>query len=65
MISGLGRFPGEENGGIFFLEIPWTEEPGGLYSPQDHKRVKYDLATKQQQQFFFFFLNKKTILGLS
>ena len=22
---------------ILAWEIPWTEEPGGLYSPQDHK----------------------------
>ena len=25
--------------GILAWEIPWTEEPGGLYSPWDHKRV--------------------------
>ena len=28
-------------------EIPWTEEPGGLYSPWGHKRVRHDVATKQ------------------
>ena len=33
---------------ILAWEITWTEEPGRLYSPQDHKRVRYDLATKQQ-----------------
>ena len=27
------------------LEIPWTEEPGGLYTPWDWKRVRHDLAT--------------------
>ena len=31
-------------------EIPWTEEPGRLYSPRGHKRVRHDLATKQQKQ---------------
>ena len=34
---------------ILAWEIPWTEEPGGLYSPWGHKRVGYNLATKQQQ----------------
>ena len=27
-------------------EIPWTEEPGG-YSPWGHKRVGWDLLSKQ------------------
>ena len=27
--------------------IPWTEEPGGLHSPWDHKSQSY-LAIKQQ-----------------
>ena len=35
---------------ILDWEIPWTEEPGGLYSPWGHKRVRHDLAAKQQQQ---------------
>ena len=34
---------------ILAWEIPWTEEPGGLYSPWGCKRVGHDLATKQQQ----------------
>ena len=29
--------------------IPWTEEPGGLYSPWGPKRVGHNLATRQQQ----------------
>ena len=31
-ISGLGGSPGERNGNSFqdSLEIPWTEDPGGL-----------------------------------
>ena len=34
---------------IVAWRIPWTEEPGGLQS-MGHKRVRYDLATKQKQQ---------------
>ena len=33
LIPGSGRTPGEGNGNplcILALEIPWTEEPGGL-----------------------------------
>ena len=33
---------------ILAWRISWTEEPGGLYSPWDHKRVVYDLVTKQE-----------------
>ena len=33
---------------ILAWEIPWTEELGD-YSPWGHKRVRYDLATKQQE----------------
>ena len=33
---------------ILAWEIPWTEELGD-YSPGGHKRVRYDLATKQQE----------------
>ena len=39
-IPGLGRSPAGRNGNhssILAWEIPWTEEPGGLYSPWDHK----------------------------
>ena len=34
-IPGLGRFPGGGQGNPLqysYLEIPWTEEPGGLQS---------------------------------
>ena len=53
-IPELGRSTGEGNGNpihsiILAWEIPRTEEPGGLNSPWDHKRVGYDLATKQQR----------------
>ena len=34
---------------IVAWRIPWTEESGGLQS-MGHKRVRYDLATKQKQQ---------------
>ena len=33
LIPGLGRYPGDGNGNPLqysWLEIPWTEEPGGL-----------------------------------
>ena len=37
--------------GIIARRISWTEDPGGLQSmPWGHKRVGYNLATKQQQQ---------------
>ena len=35
VIPVLGRYPGEGTGnhsGILAWRIPWTEEPGGLYS---------------------------------
>ena len=32
---------------ILAWEIPWTEEPGRLYSPCGHK-VRHDLATQQR-----------------
>ena len=31
-------------------EIPWTEEPGGLYNPWGHERVRHDLAIKRQNK---------------
>ena len=33
---------------ILAWEIPWTEEPGGLYNPCGGKRIRHDLRTKQQ-----------------
>ena len=33
---------------VLAWEIPWTEEPGGLYSPWGRKRVRHDSAAKQQ-----------------
>ena len=35
---------------IFAWEIPWTEEPGGLYSSWGCKRVGHELEAKEQQQ---------------
>ena len=49
-IPGLGRSPGEGNGNPLqypCLEIPWTEEPGGLQS-MGSQRVGHDLATKKK-----------------
>ncbi len=44
LILGLVRSPGEGNGNPlqFFLpgESPWTEEPGGLYSPWGRKELE-------------------------
>ena len=40
MTPGLGRFPAEGNdyhSSSLSWRIPWTEEPGGLYSPWGHK----------------------------
>ena len=37
---------------IVAWRIPWTEEPGGLYSPWGHGRVGHNLATKEQQLAF-------------
>ena len=34
---------------ILARAVPWTEEPGGLWS-MGVQRVTHDLATKQQQQ---------------
>ena len=34
---------------ILAWEIPWTEDPGGLYSPWGCRGVGCDLAIKQQQ----------------
>ena len=51
------QFPGWEDplekamathSSILVWEIPWTEEPGGLYSPWGHERVEHDFVTKQQ-----------------
>ena len=36
--------------GILAWEIPWTEEPQGLYSPRGCKRVRHSLVTKQQNK---------------
>ena len=35
----------QPNSSILAWEIPWTEEPGGLWG---HKKAGQDLATKQQ-----------------
>ena len=53
LIPGLGNFLGGGNGNSLQYsawKIPSTEEPDGLQSRGDHKRVRHNLATKQQQQ---------------
>ena len=53
LISGLGRSPGGGNGNSLQYsclgKIPWTEEPGGLYSPWG-RRVGHNLVIKQGSQ---------------
>ena len=61
---GFGKSPGEGNGNTLqnsCLEIPWTEEPGGLYSPWGCKRVRHDWVSEQEHKqgystFWSFFL---------
>ena len=50
-IPGSGRFPGGGNGNSSTpaLEIPWTEESGGIQF-MGLQRTGHNLATKQQQQ---------------
>ena len=48
-IPGSGRPPGGGDGNPLQYscwKIPWTEKPGGLYSPRGLKRVGHDWATK-------------------
>ena len=55
-IPGWERSPGEGNGNppqYSCLENPWSEWPGGLYSPWDHKTIGHYLATKQQQHCLY------------
>ena len=50
-IIGSGRSPGEGNAthsSILAWEIPWREEPGGLWS-MESQSVEHNLATKKQQ----------------
>ena len=37
---------------VLAKRISWTEEPAGLLSRGDHKRVRNDSATKQHHSFF-------------
>jgi len=50
-IIGSGRSHGEGNAthsSILAWEIPWREEPGGLWS-MESQSVEHNLATKKQQ----------------
>ena len=50
---------------ILAWEIPWTEEPGGLYSPWGHKES--DMTERLHSHFsnlekhFFFFFHKESL----
>ena len=35
---------------ILAQEIPWTEDPRGLYSPWSYKRAGHDLATEHTRR---------------
>ena len=50
LIPGSGRSPGGGNAthsSILAWKISWTEEPGAATLHGGHKRVRYNLATKQ------------------
>ena len=52
LIPGPGRSPRKGNGNSLqysCLEIPWTEEPGGLQC-MESQRIQHDVATEQQEQ---------------
>ena len=46
---------------ILAWEIPWMEEPGGLYS-MGSQRVGQDLATEQQQNGYHWAANSDWVL---
>ena len=51
-VPGSGRSPGEGNGNLLqysCLEIPWTEEPGGLQS-MGSQRAGHDLPADTRRQ---------------
>ena len=63
-IPDLGRPPEEEmatHSNILAREIPWTEEPGGLWS-MGSQRLRHDLATKQQQQHLWVLSGDNSLL---
>ena len=56
-VSGLGRSPEKEmanHSSTLAWEIPWTVEPGGLWSTGS-QRVRHDLMTKQQHVNYLVF----------
>ena len=65
LIPGSGISPGEENDNPFHSshwEIPRTEETSRLQF-MGHKRVRYDLASKQQQQIITYIHHYSVIQG--
>ena len=63
--SILGRFPGGEHGNSSILawRIPWTEEPGGLYSPWGRKELDTTEVTVETVSDFIFLGSKITADG--
>ena len=60
LIPGFGRPLGEGNGNPLqnsCLEIPWTEEPGGLYSSRGCKRVSRSTSKGTLLSDLSFFLS--------
>ena len=52
----------ETHSSILAWRVPWTEEPGGLYS-MGLQRVRHDWATNTQTQFAFSLPHCKGYLG--
>ena len=49
----VGKIPGRRKWLPTPMEIPWTEEPGGLQS-RGSQRLRHDLATKQHSFDMYF-----------
>ena len=64
-IPGSGRSPGGEHGNSSILawRIPWTEEPGGLYSPWGRKELDTTEVTVETVSDFIFLGSKITADG--
>ena len=59
-VPGLGRYPREGNGNplhILVWRIPWTEEPGGLWS-MGSQRVGHNWATEHTRMNTYYLLRQ-------
>ena len=60
LMPGLGRFPGEGNGNPIqysCLEIPWTEESGGLQSTGSQRVRQTDHTCAYISSMYFVFID--------